>query len=498
MKFNTCQERILPVIREHIETGKPIDHFDLKFRQGGVSTLWVLFYEDNTIWTPNTITGIIAHKQESLGHLWEMVRIAHATMPDALRPIPKTDNVRTLAFDSNSKIFVSQKVQSTTMHNVHVSEYPLCDPLEIEQTLAACPPDANKTLEGVAEGRNHAFKKWKEEDTGMTKLFHPWFVQEEYRLKSYQKPGHGDEKEEENLKRMALKDYGIVIDAEQINHRRKKKRELKNLFLQEMAEDPITCFLTSGNPFFDNAKIETLLRDARTWLDIHPPFEEKDEYVMYEPPERGCIYAAGADTAEGKVDRDYSVLAILNVTKKRMAFRYRSRAPVGKFYQVCDYYGRMYNKALLAPELNNTGHAVILGLQEIHYPNLYFEDHLRHAAFGKKEQEKTRNYGWRTDQKSRQVLIEGIKQAIEGEYNSGPENFDTEFLVLDKIFLDECFSFINNEGKIEAGPGSHDDTIFAWAIAYQMFKRLVARSSVKLSNSNVYIGEQSEASKLFG
>ena len=37
-----------------------------------------------------------------------------------------------------------------------------------------------------------------------------------------------------------------------------KKKELKHLFYQEMAEDPKSCFLASGNPFFNNKKIEVL------------------------------------------------------------------------------------------------------------------------------------------------------------------------------------------------------------------------------------------------
>lgn len=495
MSFNPCQDRIIKVVMDCLANDKPINHYDLKFRQGGVSTFWLLYYLDDTIWTPNTISGILAQKQDSLGHLWEIVRLAHATMPDQLRPALKADNAKTLAFENNnSKIFVSMKVQSTTLHNLHVSEYPLCDTMEIEQTLAACPPDANITLEGVSEGLNHAYDKWHEEND-WSKLFHPWFIQPEYRL-PIPVPREQWTSAEIKLSKYALKEYGIVIDGNQIAFRRKKHKDLKHLALQEMAEDPLTCFLSSGRPFFDNLKIKTLTKEAEEYLEKNPPAEVTDDYVMYEKPQRNDVYAAGADTAEGLVDGDWSVLGIINVTKKRMAFRYRSRVPTGKFYQVCDYFGRMYNKALLAPELNNTGHAVVQGLQELSYPNLYFEDHLRHTTFGKKEPERTRKYGWETTSKSRSITIEGIKQAIEGEFTSGPEDFDTEFIVLDDIFLSECFQFQNFDGKIEAAPGKHDDTIFAWAIAYQMFKRLCGKVTTKAES--FMIGGQSEASRLFG
>ena len=153
-------------------------------------------------------------------------------------------------------------------------------------------------------------------------------------------------------------------------------------------------------------------------------------------------------------------------------------------------------KSLLAPELNNTGHAVVQGLQEASYPNLYFQDHLRASTFGKKEVEKTRKYGWETTAKSRSIALEGIKTAIEGEFTAGPDDFDCEFIVLDKIFLSECLTFQNIDGKIQAAPGKHDDSIIAGAIAYQMFKRLEGKASV--TTEQFFIGGKSESAGLFG
>ena len=40
------------------------------------------------------------------------------------------------------------------------------------------------------------------------------------------------------------------LTPEQLKWRRNKKLELKEFFKQEYPEDPLTCFLTSGNSYF--------------------------------------------------------------------------------------------------------------------------------------------------------------------------------------------------------------------------------------------------------
>src|SRR5687767_5817616 len=87
LRFNNIQEAIWNglVANGFIDaTGKilkPIRDFTLKYRQGGVSTFWEIFWLDDTIFHRNTVTGVQAHKKESLNYLFEIIRIAHSNMP---------------------------------------------------------------------------------------------------------------------------------------------------------------------------------------------------------------------------------------------------------------------------------------------------------------------------------------------------------------------------------------------------------------------------------
>lgn len=398
------------------------------------------------------------------------MRLAYDTMPEAVKPKSEEDNVRTLSFkESRSKIFVSLKVESTALHNLHISEYPLCEETAIGKTIAACPPHANISFEGVAEGLNHAETRYRQMKDEARAIFHPWFLQEEYRLSSTGIPVIRTKEELEMCSR-ALRDYAILVDDEQILFRRKAKQDLKQLFDQEMAEDDIKCFLTTGNPFFNNMKIKKLMHMADQHINVNTEFELSTEHTCWERPDPNCVYVAGADVAEG-VEGDYSVLTILNVTHRRQAFRYHGRIGVDAFYRICDKWSRAYNNALLAVESNNHGHAVLLGLREdCRYPNLYRRNSPYAASiFSKDLGKKQDKYGWETTSITKTLMLDQIKQAIEGQFEADENNFEPEFLVLDKMFLDEALHTVNREGKIGASAGKHDDIVMAWAIAFQMY-----------------------------
>lgn len=464
MVLNACQRRILAAIRPALDSRRPVRHFDLKYRQGGVSTFWLLYYLDDTIFTPNTSSAILAQEQDTLNFLWDVIRFAHSSMPPSLRPPLLKDNAKTLSFPNGSRIMVALHVNGTGLHNLHVSEYPKCNPVEIEETIAACPPWANATLEGVGEGMNHAHEKWVAHGDGYTRLFHPWFLQEEYRLET---PPLERTEEERRLAAYALREYGVSLDDRQFAYRRRMKKELRERYPALMAEDPITCFISSGNRFFNGLKMATLLEEARQELEKNPPLKKDDELEIWELPQPRHVYAAGADVAEG-VSGDYSVLAILCVTCRKTAMRYRARCATDYFHRLCHKYGVECNNALLAPENNGLGLAVVQGLKENGYPNLY------------REKQDTRlnslkdylKFGWDTNVQTKPVMMDNLRLALEGKFEEDENNFHPEFMVLDTKFLEETLNISERGGKIQAESGKHDDLVMAYAIAFQMYLRL--------------------------
>jgi phage FluMu gp28-like protein len=101
-------------------------------------------------------------------------------------------------------------------------------------------------------------------DNGWTLHFYPWWWDDAYRL-----DGADFEPTDEESALMLRHS----LDLSQIRWRRKKQQELKTLFAQEYPEDPIGCFLTSGNSYFGDISYCFT-------APINPPKKTDHKYCM--------------------------------------------------------------------------------------------------------------------------------------------------------------------------------------------------------------------------
>ena len=474
-KFNSIQEKIY----ETFQMQNPVRQFYLKYRQGGVSTFWLLWWLDDTIFTPNTVTGVLAHKWDSLHHLWSIIEVAWANFPNEFRP-PKAEISKSrVHFPTiQSEMFVSLSIRSIALNNLHVSEWCFCDNQEVEATLGACGPIANITGESTANGiGNHGYLTYQDGKQGIGEFkshFYPWFIQSEYTIDAtgLEFVRTSDEK---RLASRALKEYGVTITDGQLLWRRQKKQGMEKLFPQEFPSNDEEAFLATGGRFFDSAKMMVLLEEARQWERKHPPIEKTEDFERWEDPHPKSVYVAGADVAEGGGSGDWSVLVILNVTNGTTAFRYRAQVGMDVFYRICDKWGRYYRNAWLAIEKNNHGHAVIQGLIEnCLYPNLYYR--VKPKRYKEPTQtvfdpsDRLHRAGWVTDKDTKPMMCDALKKAVEGGTDTDVDHFETDFTIPDVLFIQELLTFVEISGKLEAEVGKHDDIVIAYAIANQLYQ----------------------------
>lgn len=488
MRLNAVQWEIWKLIHD----ATPVRYFNVKYRQGGVSTFFLLWWLDDTIFHANTATGILAHKRESLGYLMRTVRTAHGSMHASLQPRLGDDSKTSLSFpDVGSQIMVSLSIRSTAVNNLHVSEWCLAKDEEVQASIGAATPDANISGESTGNGvGNYGYEVYQEAkagENGYVAHFVPWFIQAEY-----QRPLLGIPTEqimgalradEQRLQGMMLKDYGLTLSPEQVLWRRWADKTYKHLRGQEFPETDEEAFRTSGSKFFDYKKIHRLMMLAKETLKVRPPVAvgKNDDWMQFEKPVKGLIYAAGADPAEGSGDN--SSLKIINVTLRREAFVFRARCGVDTFAQVCDKWGRVFNNALMAVERNNHGHAVLALMNQeqrvaqdgevlARYPNLFKEVVIPAGGgvVGKKFPKE--KLGWLTTKDTRPLALDGLKFGMEGDSEDDEESFVPEIEVLDTWLCKEALTFEEVDGKFQAVAGEKDDDILASAIAFQMYARL--------------------------
>lgn len=440
----------------------PIRHITLKSRQVGLSTLWILYHLDTTLFKQGVITGIMAHELDSLQHLASIVKFALSNMDF---PVKLTeDNQKRISFAHNdSTMLIDLEFRSTPLHNLHISEWAFCENSRIWATLAAASKTANITGESTGNGMgNDFYGTWMDAKEGKNEYryrFIPWYAHAEYSLPVVGLPSYKPDKREEMFH----------MEQSQIRFRRQMMSKLKSDFFIEYPEDELDCWGQSGSMFFDQRKILALARDAREMDNESPPFKDEEFYKIWEEPNKEHLYVIGADTAEG-IDGDYSTFKVICVHCRREAMAYRGHVRIDTFYKALDYWGRYYNRCLLAVERNNHGHAVLLGLSEdCHYPNLYKEEKEKPIIIDLSRPRDEAKLGWNTTANSKAIMLDALKIAVEGSAEEDENTFHPEFHVRDLVFLSECLTMQRNGNKIEAAQGKHDDTVIATAIAFQMY-----------------------------
>lgn len=274
----------------------------LKARQLGFST----YMQGEIIRraTTKTITGItLAHDSETTDKLRHIADRFYNNWAGGnfIRPLRKYANATLTTypeFDSSIVIATAGNTNAGrggTYSDFHGSEVAFWPDAEKIIAGAMQGGDPDVVLESTPNGAQGYFYElcmdaMDGDDSSWKLHFYPWWWDDAYRL-----PIEPDEdfllseEEIEFAKKHSL-------DNEQIKWRRSKQKELKGLFKQEYPEDPLTCFLTSGNSYFGDISDKYTAPHGATWQEGHN-------------------YGAGLDWGQ---TNDYTALIVIDGTTKQM------------------------------------------------------------------------------------------------------------------------------------------------------------------------------------
>jgi len=200
-------------------------------------------------------------------------------------------------------------------------------------------------------------------------------------------------------------------------------------------------------------------------------FEENNhgELRVYKYPSFEGKFLIAADVALG-VGQDSSVAVVMDSERNICAVYRDNRIDPTKFGDLLFFLGRYYNNALLAVESNSIGVATLARLSQMKYRNIYFQTDIQ-----KLSDEDGKRPGFRTTSVTRPAIIGLLKNAIK----------ERDVKIPDSILIQELKEFIiSNNGKAEALPGCHDDTVIATAIALEVYRT----HADKLTNTKIDFG----------
>jgi len=406
----------------------------LKARQLGMSTIIqaLNFYEQMQ---GQARTSTLCHDDDLTKTLRSMADLFYSKLPESVKPARKYANAKLTTYDElNSEGSIAtvggtagkRKGRGSSKTRIHGSEVAFWP--DAKSVVSAAMQAGNPDI--ILESTPNGMMGWFYEecmaalrgDSVWTLHFFPWWYDDEYRIAL--EPGeviHYTEEEQ-----ALANEHGL--DTEQIKWRRYKKAELKDEFIQEYPEDPVSCFLASGNSYFGDVE--------RAFCA--PPSAK---------PIPGRRYAGGLDF--GQTD-DYTVLSIVDtVTLEQVALLRINKLP---WQEMRRYISDVAN--LWDAEVWGEGNSMGTTNTELLQTGEILEDGTRIKPI-------RLNVFWTTPA-SKPPLIQGLKHAL---HDGGLKCLN------DPVQKHEVRAYVSRRlpsgaWAYEGGDGAHDDTVIALALAW--------------------------------
>jgi len=415
----------------------------LKARQLGMTT-WAagrLFLK--TITRPGTLTLQVVHTQEAAEEIFRIVHRFMDWLPEDLRTGPLATsraNARQLVFpelDSQYKVVTAgdrNAGRGLTVQNLHCSELARWpgDPGETLAGLrASLAPGAEVILESTPQGVGGCFyQEWHAADeTGTVRHFFPWWKEPEYRARAVDEETLTED--EQKLRERA----GLTL--EQIGFRRERRAGFRRMAAQEYAEDAESCFLASGDSYFEMEAIEERLKD------LQDPLERRrnGELEIWFPPVPGKRYMVALDPATGLSTGDYSAAQVIDLETGLQCAEFQGHVGGRELAELVVKLAKEYNEALVVVERNSIGGTPLAMLQEVcSYPRVYRQNG---------------QAGWMTTSNSRPAALDKLNMLLIQEPGR----------LMSRRLLAECRTFVRKaDGSMSAASGAHDDLVMAMAM----------------------------------
>jgi hypothetical protein len=392
----------------------------LKSRQLGISTGVSVSFLDDVLFTTNiqalsifqTFPHAVDAFENKISFAWENL---DARLKEALEWSVETNKANQLKFGFGQSTYSSYAVatsgRSGTFNKLHISELstvcaerPIDATEIITGTLPTVPQSGQIIIESTAKGEEGDFAEmWRQAEMKQSN-WHPIFLNWRNDVEEISKVAvipRGDLPTEfqEYAKLHTLSDKELNFYYIQFLLLKKDW----TLLLQEFPTVASEAFQGSGEKLFD---LSAILEYEKYTEDG----EHKGNFTIFEPPKDGHVYVIGADGAEG-VGGDSSAAVVWKITgnKPKVVAVYASDSvsPEDFGYILCEL-GERYNQAILAPESNHPGLAIISVLRR-----KYDEDRIFRETDGLRlDMPLSQQLGFRTTGVSKETILSNFAVAV--------------------------------------------------------------------------------------
>lgn len=478
--LNDAQRIIYQRIEELRKQSKPIRIIILKARQEGVSTLCEAFIFERTARCENVNSLIIAHEPESTEEIFAMSKRFYDMLPGWLKPMRRYDNKKQMVFEnpdekkrgslpgrrSRMVIATADKVKigrGLTLHCFHGSEVAFWKKAkDLMLSVMQAIPDLPNTmifLESTANGfggdGEYFYNTVQDTLAGRNDfelIFLPWYLMPEYSLK------FSNKKESSSLEQ-SLDEYEKKIKSEfklafeQLNWRRWAIKNKCGGDIEKFKQEyPITieeAFVASTKTVIAKQYIEAQRKFIRKSIDT------LDNILIYEKS-TDHYYSLGADPSEGVGQDDSAFTVIDKMTGREVAHFSNDRIAPDLFARKIVKAAEYFNNAIVVPEINAHGIAVLNELRNLGYANIFRQRYYDHAS-----RQWTRRLGWKTTRLSKPLMVDDFIKGLREE----------EVGLSSAITVGQMLTFVHTEESGRYGMGAEtgkkDDALISAMLAWQ-------------------------------
>jgi hypothetical protein len=506
MELGPGQLRLRAAIRRQRDRGVPVRLIYLKSRRIQATTGTAAEFFHATAFDAGVHTAVLAHDATSTENIFKIyTRFQQTYKPFAgVIRLPKSvvlaDQISyEHAGDPESSFIIVKTAGSTNfgrsfrLTNVHFSEFPYYErPLDtLSAVMAAVPklPDTCAVIEGTAKTIGDTFHRMWQAAMDPTAegewvgLFMGWWEHGANRMPILDPEQFGNSVTKDERELMGR----FNLDFPQLAWRR---WTIANDFVGDvtrfMREHPATpeeAFTASSRNRFSVPHIQRMpiqrepaageLQSEMVGTERRIVFlpGERGAVRIWKRPERGRLYAIGADCAQGidvtegdgQSDPDYSVAQVLDRDTGEQVACLRARMMPGETGRYIAALGQFYHMAQIAGEINPGGGGVSMleAIMNADYPRTLL--YHRPVAADQDPQIRSDKLGWQTDGVSRALLISMLDELIRQD----------AIAVHDQVTQTELLTFvIHKNGKAAAQSGTHDDCVIALALACVVILRM--------------------------
>ena len=244
-----------------------------------------------------------------------------------------------------------------------------------------------------------------------------------------------------------------------------------------IAQELDVSFLGSGG----NVVADEFIQHHKLNNALEPKYVSgsDNELWVWEEPIEGHEYILSSDVSRGD-GADSSTFVVVDFTTMTEVVEYQGKVPPDKLADILYEYGILYNALLVVDITGGMGVATVLKLQEMKYPNLYYDQKSKgnqtRKDMGKYDTKKeTAGFQVGTD---RTRLVAHFEKMVRINCE---ESLDHGIKIRSRRLLSELNTFVYLNGRADHAKGKHDDIIMAMAMALYVleysFKRLTQQKN---------------------